>query len=68
MSNDKKPAVYLPKMRTRIGKAGYKGRNVKMFDPADGSPAAAPAAVVKAPAKAPTKTGPKVGLKPIKTT
>lgn len=66
--SEKRPTVYLPRMKTRIGKAGYKGKNVKMFDPADGSPAAAAEKVVTAPkAATATKAAPKAGLKPLKT-
>lgn len=60
--------VYLPKVHTRIGKAGYKGKNVKVYDPRDGSPAANPKKVVAVtPTKtASTKAAPKKGLKPLK--
>jgi 3-hydroxyacyl-CoA dehydrogenase-like protein len=72
MATKEADKVYLPRMRTRIGKAGYKGKNVVQFDQA--SPPKAAATVVTAPAaKAPASKTAKIataigrrGLKPLK--
>lgn len=65
MANDK-DKVFLPRMRTRIGKAGYKGKNIVMFD-AGSKPAPKPAAVTAPKAAGAKKTPPKTGIKPLKT-
>lgn len=43
-----KDKIYLPRQRTRIGRAGYKGANIEVYDPATGAPSPEPPAVVKA--------------------
>lgn len=75
MAKDKEEPVYLPRQRTRIGRAGYKGKNVKVYDPetGEGSPEAPAKVVTSVPtetkARAPRasgKAGPKAGIKPLK--
>ena len=57
--------VYLPRQRTRIGKAGYKGKNVKIVEPEQGDTTDV-VTTPKAPVKSVRTSAPKSGIKPLK--
>jgi hypothetical protein len=58
--------TYLPRMRTRIGKAGYKGKDVIVVDGPVPEAAAGVVTAPKAPTKSVAKATPASGIKALK--